>query len=410
MANEIIIDDSNYTSFLPGNVVVNGETKMHGLMPRNFSTHPVGYLACAQPFNLPLIPESEWQARLDARVAAKAQLSDVRNTGMWGQPIPSRDQNGRGFCIPPGSLVWMADGSKKPIELVRLGDKVLDSFLQPRRVLQTHQRLYTGTMVSLRINGLEEPLITTGDHHICTSTMNPAWTRGFTTERAESFGLGSCLYALQNNRLEQRLVRSVGKRDVRDVLVYDIGVEEDHYFIAGPGVLISNCWAHSGVSAHLIARAVMGESYADLSAYAVAAVIKSFHDEGGFGSEGVEFQGQRGCPTSDFWPQQSMDRANDNPRTWENAAKHKYTQWCDLDPSNMKSQLITCLLSDCPVVVDYNWWSHSVCAVDLVSVNPFSIRIWNSWSDSWGSNGMGVLQGSKAMPDAAVACLTVMAS
>lgn len=262
---EIVINDSNYWEHV--SPVVDGETKSRGLVPRDYGQFPVGCYASAKPFDLPLIPESEWQARLDAQKAARAQLSDVRNRGMNGQPIPSRDQNGKGYC-----------------------------------------------------------------------------------------------------------------------------------------------WAHSSTSAALLVRALNNEPYADLSAYAVACVIKGFRDEGGWGAESLEFIAQRGIPTSQFWPQQSMSRGNDNAQTWENAAKHKFTEWMDLDPQNVKAQMVTCLLLGIPVVSDFSWWSHSVCTIDLVSLSPFTTRIWNSWGDSWSSNGTGLLQGSKAIPDGAIAPRVMTAS
>lgn len=231
-----------------------------GLVPRDFGTHPVGYSMHAKPFDLPLIPESEWAGRLAAQIDAKAQLSDIRNTGFNGGPIPSRDQNGKGYC-----------------------------------------------------------------------------------------------------------------------------------------------WAHSTTSAAMIVRAVAGDVYADLSAYAVACMIKKFRDEGGWGAESLEWIAEHGIPTSEFWPQQSMSRANDNSATWANAAQFKFSEWMDLDPSNMKRQLVTCLLSGIPVVTDLNWWGHSVCTLDLVSISPFRTRIWNSWGDSWSENGTGILEGKKAIPDGAIA-------
>ena len=221
--------------------------------------YPAGYLAWAKPFDMPIIPESEWQGRLDEQVATKGQLSEVRNRGMWGSPIPSRDQDGVGYC-----------------------------------------------------------------------------------------------------------------------------------------------WCHSGTSAVLISRAVMNEPYLDLSAFAVGCMIKGYRDEGGWGSEGVEFIALRGIPTSDFWPQRSMSRSNDNPNTWANAAFHKNLEWMDLDPGKMKAELVTCLLLGIPVVSDFNWWSHSVLTMDLVSLSPFRTRIWNSWGDGWSENGTGILEGSKAIPDGAL--------
>ncbi len=231
-----------------------------GLIPRDFAKYPVGYLMCAKPFDLPLIPESEWADRLALQIQNKAQLSDIRNAGMFGQRIPSRDQNGKGYC-----------------------------------------------------------------------------------------------------------------------------------------------WAHSSTSASLLIRAVNNEPYADLSAYCVACIIKGYQDEGGWGAESLEWIAANGIPTSEFWPQQSMSRSNDTPAMRANAALHKVTEWMDFDPNNMKAQLVTCLLSNIPVVVDYNWWSHSICAMDLVSINPFSIRIWNSWGDSWNGDGTGLLTAGKAIPDGAIA-------
>ena len=262
MAGLITIHEGNFQLHLqppPG--------RAKGLIPRDFTKKPYGSLMFAKPFSIPLIPESDWQGLLDAQIAAKAQLTDVRNTGMNGQPIPSRDQAQKGYC-----------------------------------------------------------------------------------------------------------------------------------------------WAHSSVSAAMIARAVNGEPYADLSAYAVACIIKNYRDEGGEGSDSLEWIAQNGVPTSQFWPQQSMSRSNDNPTMRANAALHKYTQWMDLDPAQMKAQLVTCLLMGIPVVSDFNWWSHSVCTVDLVSLNPFTTTIWNSWGDSWSQNGMGNLVGQKAVPDNALAAMVMTPS
>lgn len=604
--NEVVITDANYTQFI--NPVVDGEVKMHGLIPRNFQTHPQGYLAHAPSFNIPLIPESEWQSRLDAQKAAKAQLSDVRNRGMYGQPVPSRDQNGKGYSHSEDTEVLTEKGwvrwpdwnhtdllasvntvtglmeFQAPTEwhayeyddeiygstnrrldfavtrnhrmLVRKWDekhRTLSSAytfqradqlgwyvgmmhapsgfvgtdiveVMPEGELRTYdgddflalvaavcscgyaggsestwervsfccfdeERYPAYAALAKRVGFAEQPTrrgvftayrkglanwfranAYSGSGYRSTDKRIPnlvKWVSGrqinhFLTwfgDRNHKPGSQPCFYSSSKRMIDdlQELLLRVSKRGTvrargprRAVLengkVIEGGpsftltvsetdrlcidrrkhIETDHYkglvYCAtvpngtlvtrrNGSVLISgNCWAHSGVSAHLVARAAMNEPYADLSAYAIACIIKNFRDEGGWGSEGVQFQSERGCPTSQFWPQQSMSRSNDNAETWKNAALHKYIQWMDLDPNQMKEQLVTCLLLGFPVVSDYNWWSHSVCAIDIESISPFHVRIWNSWGDSWSENGTGILQDRKAIPDAGVAAIVVSPS
>lgn len=257
----VTIDDSNYRRFLDPQVV-KGEKKARGLIPRLFSTHPVGCYAVAEPFALPLIPEGEWDDRIAQQEKDKSSLQHIRDQGAFGQSIPSRDQDGRGYC-----------------------------------------------------------------------------------------------------------------------------------------------WAHSTVSAMLLSRALNNQPYADLSAYAIACIIKNYRDEGGWNGESLEFATKRGCPTSEFWPQRSVSRQNDRPETWENARLHTVQEWWDLSDrkSEAKQQLATCLLLNVPVMIDLNWWSHSVCACRLIKRDPFTVRIWNSWGDGWSDRGMGDLVGGKAIPDGAAA-------
>lgn len=159
------------------------------------------------------------------------------------------------------------------------------------------------------------------------------------------------------------------------------------------------CWAHSSVSAMLLARAVQNEPYADLSAFAVAAIIKNYRDEGGWGQESLQFIADRGVPTSQFWPQQSMNRANDNPATWADAAKHKAVRWYDMDPDRIWIQMASSLARNWPTINDYNRWSHSVNGARIKDLKGRIHTIWNSWSDSWKDLGMGDLEGSGWFPD-----------
>jgi hypothetical protein len=199
--------------------------------------------------------------------------------------------------------------------------------------------------------------------------------------------------------------------------VFNIGVEGDNSYVA-EGVGVHNCWAHSSVSALLLLRARDNQPYADLSAYAIACIIKDYRDEGGWGAQSMDWIVANGCPVSEFWPQQGTSRKHDTPAMRENAKLHRVTEgWWDLadaqyDRNLSWDQVMTCLLNRIPVVVDYNWWGHSVCAADPVETSPgkFGVRIWNSWGDGWSENGMGVLEGSKAVPDGSVAPRVIQAA
>jgi hypothetical protein len=297
--NELLIGEHNWQQHASGIV-----THSRGLVPRNYATHPRGCYASAPAIDVPLIPRSEWPDRIRDKEAQQSRLSDIRLVGNNGAMIPSRDQNGKGYC-----------------------------------------------------------------------------------------------------------------------------------------------WAHSSVGAVILIRAVNNQPYADLSAYAVACIIKGYRDEGGWGAESLDFITQRGVPTSEFWPQQSMSSSNDKPATWANAALHKAVEsWVDLavaqyDRTMPFDQEGSLYLTDCPVVKDESWWSHSICGMDLVNGNGlfgvhradsgklasvvefelawginnpvtagYGVRILNSWGDSWSDRGMGVLTGNQAISDGAVAPRVVVAS
>lgn len=297
--SELVINDRNFGPHVSEVQIVDGEAKAKGYVPRNYSTHPTGFYAGETPYDavaMPLITDaSEIRERLKDQLEGKFRLSDHCRRGNNGQPIPARDQNGRGYC-----------------------------------------------------------------------------------------------------------------------------------------------WIHSGCSALIAVRARDNMPYADLSAYAGACLIKRYRDEGGWGAQGLDWIMERGLPTSEFWPQRSVSPSNDKPETWANALNYRFTEgWIDsgaqYDRNLTFQQVVTCLLLNIPVIVDFNWWGHSVCALDVVDgtqqrettrdpsgkkmalrkfeqhwgidtiTTGFSIRIWNSWGDSWSDQGMGVLAGNKAVPNGATA-------
>jgi hypothetical protein len=185
------------------------------------------------------------------------------------------------------------------------------------------------------------------------------------------------------------------------------------------------CWMYSGTAAVILLRARANMPYVRLSAHAGACVIKNYRDQGGWGAQGLDRLRSHGQPSVQYWPEKSMNRANDKPETWENAALHKVTEgFIDLDAAQYDrklsfQQVLTCLLRNIPVIADFSHWGHSVCLMDAVDFAPnksnrdesrYAVRLINSWTDNWGTRGTGVLTGRKAIPDGATAPRAVVVS
>lgn len=178
------------------------------------------------------------------------------------------------------------------------------------------------------------------------------------------------------------------------------------------------CWAYAATGGVMLLRAAANMPYVRLSAHAIACKIKNFRDEGGWGALALEYIINHGVPSVEAWKEKSMDRSNDRPETWVDAAGNKVTEsWMDLeapiyDRDMTFAQMMTCLLNRMPVICDFNWWGHAVVAMDPVEVErgSFGVRILNSWKDSWGDLGEGVLRGNKAIADNAVAPRVVTAA
>lgn len=170
------------------------------------------------------------------------------------------------------------------------------------------------------------------------------------------------------------------------------------------------CWCNAVVTAIETGRAANGLPYVKMSPASVAAPIKGYRNQGGWGGEALEYIVAHGVAAASLWPANSISRSYFE-QTRENAGLHKVTEWYDLNNRNF-DQLMTCLFLRIPVAIGLNWWSHEVCAIDPVVVSPgrYGVRFRNSWGSSYGDSGFSILTEAKATPDDACAPIVNMAA
>jgi len=170
------------------------------------------------------------------------------------------------------------------------------------------------------------------------------------------------------------------------------------------------CWAFSSTKASMYLRSIMNEPAVRMSAYWVAGRVKGWRDEGGWGASSTSEIASEGVPPADACPAYSSKYDTDAVKAL--AAPHKVTAWWDGTDSRDQNEqiMISAFLMGLAPVLDYDWWSHSVCGCRLVSLSPITIDIDNSWGESAGDKGIFRLQGSHAIPDSIVVPRVVKAS
>lgn len=164
------------------------------------------------------------------------------------------------------------------------------------------------------------------------------------------------------------------------------------------------CWAYSTTSGIMLGRVAAGLPYVRLSGHHIGCLVKGYRDQGGWNSQSVDFASKNGVASVEYWGEKSMSRSNDTAEMRANAKLHMALEYMDLDNGGerLKRQIATCLLNNIPIATDYNWWGHSVMAGRLISWRPFKTRILNSWA-RWSDRGWGDLEGSRAIPNGAIA-------
>jgi hypothetical protein len=85
-------------------------------------------------------------------------------------------------CLPAGTLITMADGTRRPIENIVEGDRVLTHRGRARKVTKLHRRAYKGDLYSVRAEAhelirstMDHPFLTVSDSEVKTSDSYRRW-------------------------------------------------------------------------------------------------------------------------------------------------------------------------------------------------------------------------------------------
>lgn len=169
------------------------------------------------------------------------------------------------------------------------------------------------------------------------------------------------------------------------------------------------CWINAPTHCAEIVRLKQNQPTVILSPASAGAQIKHYQNVGGWGREGLQWIVDHGLAPVDLWPANAIDSRYATPATIAAAMDYRIQEWTELKPRNMQ-QLASMLLRGIPVAVGMSWWQHEITACDAVWLDgSLAIRIRNSWAN-WGDYGFGILQGSRALPDDAVAPRTALAA
>lgn len=170
------------------------------------------------------------------------------------------------------------------------------------------------------------------------------------------------------------------------------------------------CWFNSPTRCTEIVRMQQNEGQIVLSPASGACLVTNFRNVGGWGRDALAWIVEHGLNDVKDWPANAIDRKYATSDNKAKALLNRILEWTELKPRNI-DQLISMLLRRIPVACGYNWWGHETTALDPVWLDGTAAsRNENSWGPSYGDQGLFVLQGSRMLPDDAVAPRTALAS
>lgn len=185
------------------------------------------------------------------------------------------------------------------------------------------------------------------------------------------------------------------KSRISDLIVFDkLPVANQEYTLF--------CWAYSCCAAVKVMRAQQGQPYVSLSPESIAGPVNGYRNQGNYIARALQQVTTVGIASEQFVPHLTIEASGFKSGWKDNAALHRAEEFWDLGDNQdglMTDRILTCLFNRFPVPTNYQWWGHSVLAVDpwmrKAGRNSgqyvFGNRIWNSWGDG-GSYGFSIVE------------------
>ncbi len=158
------------------------------------------------------------------------------------------------------------------------------------------------------------------------------------------------------------------------------------------------CWCFCLVQGVAIALAKSGYDAVPplhLSASYPAQLFKKFSNSGGWAMQAVEACQTYGIPTTEFFDEAIISKADcKDPKVKESAKRHSIANYEECESKDFETAFSSLLSPDpCCVTLGLSWWKHAVLGIRPVfdKDRGYGILILNSWGKSWSGDGMQVL-------------------